>query len=227
VTGVSGTDEEVDRTVRTMKGYRRWVTLLAVAGLAVAACGGSGGSTAADDKPDKIQGLQYEPQPDVSTLSLPDVADGGTELPMRADPGKLLVVFFGYTHCPDICPGTMAGVRLARNKLGPDKDKVQVAFGTVDPGRDTDEVLVDYVQNFFADGHALRTEDAARLKQVADAFGVQYEVVTNAQGETEVGHSALAFVVDDQGRIVDAWPFGFDEKAMADDMRLLLDREQA
>lgn len=214
-------------TLGTMKGTWRWVTPAVVALLALSACGGSGSGKSAGKPATKIQGLQYDPQPDVSTLSLPDVANGGTELPMKAPPGELLVVFFGYTNCPDICPGTMAGVRLARNKLGTDAPKVQVAFGTVDPNRDTDQVLTDYVHNFFEDGHALRTEDAALLKQVADGFGVQYEVTTNAKGETEVGHTALAFVVDDTGHIVDAWPFGFDEKAMTDDMRILLKTEQA
>jgi protein SCO1/2 len=213
--------------VHTTKRTWRWVALAAMAVLVVVACGSSGGSSAADKKPTKIQGLQYHPQPDVSTLALPDVANGGARLPMKAPPGQLLVVFFGYTNCPDICPGTMAGLRLARHKLGTDASKVQVAFATVDPNRDTDQVLVDYVHNFFEDGHALRTEDPALLKTVADAFGVQYEVATNAKGQTDVGHTALAFAVDDQGHIVDAWPSGFDEKAIADDMRILLGTNRA
>jgi protein SCO1/2 len=206
---------------------RTWRVAVATVVAALFAVGcGSGGGSSAGDAPKKVQGITYDPAPQVGTLSLPDVTNGGREFPFVADPGKLLVVFFGYTHCPDICPGTMAGVRLARDKLGEDADRVQVAFGTVDPNRDTDAVVGEYVENFFADGHALRTEDAARLKEVADAFGVQYEVVTDAAGKTEVGHSALSFVVDDQGRVVAAWPFGFEEKAMTEDMKLLLAREQ-
>jgi cytochrome oxidase Cu insertion factor (SCO1/SenC/PrrC family) len=206
----------------------RWTVLSTVVVLVLAACGSSGGSSAAkDEAPTELQGMVSDPAPDVSTLSLPDVANGGVEFPMKAPPGELLVVFFGYTNCPDICPGTMAGLRIARHKLGKDAAKVNIAFATVDPTRDTDQVLVDYIEHFFDDFHALRTEDPTQLQTVADGFGVQYEIATNAEGETEVGHTALAFAVDDQGHIVDAWPFGFDEAAITNDMKILLGTDRA
>ncbi|MGZ4677186.1 MAG: SCO family protein [Acidimicrobiia bacterium] len=201
------------------------LTLGLVAALAatLTACG----SSTPKAKPATIKGMQRTPVPNVGALSLPDVAHGGTGLPLKAQPGGLLLMYFGYTNCPDICPGTLAGLRLAIHKLGASGKRVQVAMATVDPTRDTAEVLTSYLAHFFKDAHALRTDDAAELKTVADAFGVQFEIATNAKGEEEVGHSALSFAIDDQGRLVDTWPYGFDEKDIASDMRLLLAREKA
>ena len=146
----------------------------------------------------------------------------GQDLPFRAQPGQLLLVYFGYTSCPDICPGTLAGLKLALHKIGPDAGKVQVAMATVDPDRDTGAVLTDYLSHFFKTSHALRTDDPNQLKTVADAFGVQYEVAKNADGEVEVGHTSLVFAVDENGKIIDAWPFGMSEKMIASDLELLL-----
>ena len=217
------------RTMKTMqRARRRWAVMATVVVLVASACGSSGGSEATKrPAPTELRGMVSDPPPDVGTLEMPDVSNGGVAFPMKAQPGELLVVFFGYTKCPDICPGTMAGLRLARRKLGTDAAKVEVAFATVDPGRDTDQVMIDYLGHFFDDAHALRTEDPALLQTVADGFGVRYEIATNAKGEVEVGHTALAFAVDDQGHVVDAWPFGFDEGAITDDMRILLGTDRA
>jgi cytochrome oxidase Cu insertion factor (SCO1/SenC/PrrC family) len=193
-----------------------------------AACGSSSGSKSArTEHPTQLQGFVKTPKPQVGTLSLPDVSNGDQPFPFKAPPGQLLLVYFGYTSCPDICPGTLAGVKLALRRLGTDADKVTFAMATVDPERDTGPVLVDYLGRFFKQkpAQALRTDDAAALQTVADGFGVQYEVQKNAAGKIEVGHTALVFAVDDQGRIVDAWPFGMDDHAITDDLRILLSRE--
>ena len=192
----------------------------------VVGCGSSSASKSAP--PAKLKGMVSTPAPEVGTLSLPDVNHGGTPLAMRAAPGGLLLMYFGYTNCPDICPGTLAGLRLAIHKLGAaDATKVQMAMATVDPNRDTDAVLTEYLKHFFKDAHALRSTDPAQLTAVTDGFGVQYEVATDDQGQTEVGHTALSFAIDDQGRVVDAWPFGMDEKTIAADMKILLARAAA
>ncbi len=208
-----------------MAGVRRSHRLGALAVvllLALTACGSSSGSAA--KKPastTKLQGLQQTPAPDVSTLALPDVTTG-QDLPFKAQPGQLLLVYFGYTSCPDICPGTLAGIKLALHKIGPDASKVAVAMATVDPERDTGPVLTDYLSHFFKTSHALRTDDPTLLKTVADGFGVQYEVAKNAKGEEEVGHSSLVFAVDENGKIIDAWPFGMSETVIASDLEILL-----
>lgn len=192
------------------------------------ACGsGSGSKSAKTQHPTQLQGLVKTPAPQVGTLSLPNASNSGQEFPFKAPPGQLLLVYFGYTSCPDICPGTLAGLKLAIRRLGTDADKVTVAMATVDPERDTGPVLVDYLGRFFKQkpAQALRTDDPARLQTVADGFGVQYEVKKDPNGKVEVGHTALVFAVDDQGRIVDAWPFGMDDHAISDDLRILLNRE--
>ena len=206
---------------------RRAIGLTVVGALALGATAcGSSSPKSADRKATTIKGGQQTPPPQVGAFSLPDVSAGGADFPMKAAPGQLLVMYFGYTNCPDICPGTLAGLRLALHKLGTNADRVQVAMATVDPTRDTGDVLTSYLGHFFKKNfHALRTDDTNLLEQVTGAFGVQYEVAVNAKGEEEVGHSALSFAVDDQGRVVDTWPYGFSEKDIASDMRLLLTRE--
>lgn len=204
-----------------------WAVAFVAAAALAAGCGSSSTGTKSAP-PAELKGVVRTPAPSVGTLSLPDVNHGGTPLAMRAAPGGLLVVYFGYTNCPDICPGTLAGLRLARHKLGAaDAERVQVAMATVDPERDTDAVLTEYLGHFFDDAHALRTTDPAQLEAVAGAFGVKYEIAKDDQDQTEVGHTALSFAVDDQGRVVDAWPFGMDEKTIANDMRILLARSAA
>jgi cytochrome oxidase Cu insertion factor (SCO1/SenC/PrrC family) len=212
----------------SMPGVRRQVlglVLVGTLGIGAVACGSSSPKSV-KAKATTLKGGQQTPPPQVGQYALPDASAGGAALPMKAQPGGLLVVYFGYTNCPDICPGTLAGIRLALHKIGAQADKVQVAMVTVDPTRDTGAVLTEYLGHFFkANAHALRTEDPGLLQQVAGAFGVQYEIARNAKGEEEVGHSSLSFAVDDQGRIVDAWPYGFSEKDIASDMKLLLSRE--
>jgi protein SCO1/2 len=192
------------------------------------ACSGSGSTPAAEKKnPTQLQGLVRVPAPQVGSLSLPNASNGNQDFVFKAPKGQIVLAYFGYTSCPDICPGTLAGLKLALRRLGKDTDKVTVAMATVDPERDTGPVLVDYLANFFKQkpAQALRTDDPTRLQTVADGFGVQYDVKKGADGKVEVGHTALVFAVDDQGRVVDAWPFGMDDHAITDDLRILLSRE--
>jgi len=197
------------------------LALLTVA-VAVAACGGGSTSTARTART-TLNGAQRDPLPQVAAFTLPDASNGNAEFRMRARPGGLLLVYFGYTNCPDVCPGTLAGLKLARHRLpAADAAEVQVAMVTVDPTRDTGPVLSDYLRRFFTDAHALVTEDQNRLSTLAEAFGVQYDVQTDAKGNEQVGHSSLSFAVDDRGRIVDSWPYGFAVSKIAADIELLL-----
>lgn len=198
---------------------RTWLTAITVASaLAVGACGD-------DERP--LAGVLREPALDVATVTMPAAADG-QDVPMRAEPGGLLVVSFGYTFCPDICPTTLSDLSIAVDDL-PDElaDRVQVAFATVDPERDTPEVVQGYLGSFFPDGIALRTEDETVLAAAAEAFGVQYEVADHEPGERdyEVAHTAVTYVVDDTGRVVVEWPFGMTPDDMAADLTTLLEKE--
>lgn len=194
-----------------------------LAGLTAGACG--------DDGPDELAGAVRTPALDVADVSLPSAGDGAGEEPlaMQAPPDELYLVYFGYTSCPDVCPTTMSDISVALGDLPDDlADRVTVAMATVDPERDTGEVVAGYLDHFFDRSVALRTTDPDALARATDAFGVQWEVEEHAPGETyDVAHSAVTYVVDDTGTVVVEWPFGFDSEAMTSDLRILLEEEHA
>lgn len=194
----------------------RVVTMLAlVIGLTATACG--------SPEPAELSGFVRSPLPVVAGVSLPDAGRGGEPLTMAAADDEVLVVYFGYTSCPDVCPTTMADLRSALGKLDPaDARRVDVAMATIDPGRDTDEVITAYVHAFFPEGHGLRTTDDEALRAAADAFGASYTVTTNGAGAVEVSHTGHLYAVDDEGRIQVTWPFGTKSDELAADLRILL-----
>jgi len=136
--------------------------------------------------------------------------------------GKAVVVFFGFTHCPDICPTTLADMAGVMKKLGGEAAKVQVLFVTVDPERDTREVLAQYVPAFDARFLGLYGDAEATLR-TAKEFRVFFAKNKGvAPGAYTMDHSAQSFVYDPQGRlrlIVRPERIGQD---LADDLRTLL-----
>lgn len=203
----------------------RRIATIAASTVLLIACGGTDDLTAADGGDGgELAGYVREPAPEVGEFELPDLSNGGEPFALRAEPGELLVVYFGYTNCPDFCPTTLSDVRLARRELD-DPSKIDVAMITIDPDRDL-PILAEYIGGFFPDdGHALGTADASLLARVAAPFGTSYDVATNADGEIEVGHRTDLYAVDDQGRLALTWPFGVTKDALADDFRQLLDGE--
>jgi protein SCO1/2 len=115
--------------------------------------------------------------------------------------GKLVVLNFGFTHCPDICPTTLADIAAAIKSLGPDGARVQVLFVTVDPERDTPELLAKYVPSFHPDFLGL-WGDAAATARAAKEFKIFYEKrAGGAPGAYTVDHSAQSYVLDAEGRL--------------------------
>jgi protein SCO1/2 len=194
-----------------VKGRR--ASAVAALALVLAACGG--------DEARELVGFTLEPAPQVDAIALPDVSRGGEPFELRARPGGLLVVYFGYTNCPDVCPTTMSELRTALRKLGDEADRVDVAMVTIDPDRDT-AVLADYVSSFIEGGHALATDVDDDLRAVAGPFGVSYIVEANAAGEIEVSHSPQLYVVDDAGRLALIWQFPVAADDLAGDLEQLL-----
>jgi protein SCO1 len=188
--------------------------------LALAACGGGGGGH-------QLVGLTRDPEPQVDATPLPDLSAGDKPFQLRAPKDGLLVVYFGYTNCPDVCPTTLSDLKIALADLGPDAKRVETAMITIDPTRDL-PVLTGYVQSFVAGAHALGTDDDATLQAVAGPFGVSYEVRTGPDGQVEVAHSSYLFAVDDRGKLVITWPVSADaetntsSKDLTADMRVLL-----
>jgi protein SCO1 len=115
--------------------------------------------------------------------------------------GKIVIVFFGYIHCPDVCPTTLADLKVARDQLGEDGRRVQVVFISVDPERDKQELLASYVPAFDPSFVGLYGDVAATAK-VAKEFKVFYQ---KAPGKTPdsytVDHTAGSYVFDPQGRL--------------------------
>ncbi len=162
-----------------------------------------------------ITGAEYARE-----LALPDTS--GKPRTLADFKGKVTVVFFGYTQCPDVCPTTLAEIADVKQKLGPDGAKVQSVFVSVDPERDTPEVLGAYVANFGRDFVALRGTPE-QTKEAAKAFKVFFaKVPGKSEGSYTMDHTAGSFVFDPQGRVRLFVRYGGGADAMAHDIRLLL-----
>jgi protein SCO1/2 len=166
-----------------------------------------------------------EPPLEVGDVTTWEVDAGGaeTEFRFRAPDDGLLLVAFGYTHCPDVCPTTLSDFRTAVRELGDDADRVEVAFYTVDPQRDTPEILNAYLGSFFPGGHPLRS-DGKVLRAAEDAFSVTSKRRVDRDSNILVTHTARSFVVDEDGVVLVEWAFGAGSQVMAEDLRILLDR---
>jgi protein SCO1 len=115
--------------------------------------------------------------------------------------GKVVVVFFGFTRCPDVCPTTMAEMKDVLAKLGPDADKVQVLFVTLDPERDTQQVLAQYVPAFDPRFLGLYGDSSTTLK-TAKEFKVFFEKRPGATPDSySIDHTAASYVFDPRGRL--------------------------
>ena len=211
---------------------RRALLVIGVIAAAVlAGCGGSGhhhagaatGISTSSGPASPYAGMVPPAPLDVGALSLPDAADDGRPLALHAAPGGLLLVFFGFTHCEDVCPLTMAELRSAVAALpAADRPRIRVAFVTVDPKRDTAAVLTGYVRGFFPSGAALRSEDDAALRAVATAFSAAYDVRRGDGGDVEVLHTDFVYAVDADGRVVVQWPYGTPTADITADLGAIL-----
>jgi protein SCO1/2 len=189
------------------------IARLAATLLALAACG---------SEPHEFTGYRSEPAPQVGGTALPDLAHDGADFALRAQPDDLLLVYFGYTNCPDACPATLGDTAIAEQQIELDSpgaaERIDVAMITVDPHRDL-PVMADYVAAFHADGHALGTDDPAALRATAEAFGASYEV-----DGADVGHSTHLYAVDDTGTVVMTWVWPTELPALTADLRELLEQ---
>jgi protein SCO1/2 len=115
--------------------------------------------------------------------------------------GKPFLVFFGFTHCPDVCPTTLFDVSEVLRKLGPEADRVGALFISVDPARDTPAKLKDYLSSFDPHLKGL-TGDEAAITAVAKAYRVYYKKVPLDGGEYTMDHTALVYLMDKEGHFV-------------------------
>jgi protein SCO1 len=185
--------------------------LLALASLALAGCGAGGPKFEASDVTGASFGHDF-------ALEDPD----GRQRTLADFRGKAVVVFFGYTQCPDVCPATLATLTESMQRLGADADRVQVLFITVDPERDTAALLAQYVPAFDPRFLGLRG-DAAATARTAKEFRIIYEKVPGATpGSYTMDHSAGSYVFDPQGRLRLFVSNGQGPDVFAHDLRELL-----
>jgi protein SCO1/2 len=200
---------------------RGWLAAAAAALLLAAGCDrgpgadGRAGGTRPAFKGVDITGADYGRE-----LSLTD-ADGRRRT-LADFEGKVTVLFFGYTQCPDVCPSTMAELAEVKRSLGADGERVQGVFVTIDPERDTAELLKAYVGNFDPGFVALRG-NADETKKAAREFKVFYaKVPGTTEGSYTMDHTAGSYVIDAKGRLRLFTRYGSGAQALADDLRLLL-----
>ena len=132
--------------------------------------------------------------------------------------GKPYLIFFGFTHCPDVCPTALFDISEVLRNLGPDADKTTALFISVDPERDTPAALKDYLSSFDPHVRGL-TGDADALAAVFKAFRVYYKKVPLEGGDYTMDHTALVYLMDKDGRFVAPFSLKRPAEAAASDLR--------
>ncbi|MEK7345488.1 MAG: SCO family protein [Pseudomonadota bacterium] len=193
--------------------FSRWALALGMAGTVVglAGCG--------NDKP-AFRGVDITGADYAQGWTLSD--QDGQSRTLKDFAGKVVVVFFGYTQCPDVCPTALQEMAQAKQLLGADGTQLQSIFITVDPARDTPELLKAYMANFGPDFVALRPTPE-QLPQVTKDFKIYYKKV---EGKTPTSytmdHSAGSFTFDPQGRVRLYNRHASGAAALAEDAKILL-----
>lgn len=136
--------------------------------------------------------------------------------------GKVVAIFFGYTHCPDVCPTTLSDFSAALKLLGPQAEQVQVIFVTVDPKRDTPDLLKRFVPAFDPGFLGMYTDEAALAKLAKEYKLVYQKTSIKAADDYLIDHSAGSYVYDAHGRLRLLVPYGSAPDAIAHDLKNLL-----
>ncbi len=189
--------------------------VLVAAALALGACDRPGGGARATFNAVDVTGVKMG-----EDFRLPD--HEGRERSLADFRGKVVVLNFGYTQCPDVCPTTLGDLAKAVRSLGPEGERVQVLFMTVDPKRDTQPLLKEYVPAFHPSFIGLRG-DAAQTAKVTKDFHIYAQERPGKTPETyTVDHSAQSLVFDPKGRLRLVIGYGMEPDKIAQDLRILL-----
>lgn len=147
-------------------------------------------------------------------------ASDGTAVTAEDYRGRAVMLYFGYTHCPDVCPATLANLSDVLHRLGPEAEKVRVLFVTVDPDRDTLFLLKPYAQSFAPQMDGLRGTKN-QLADLARRYRVAYSVETSPK--YEVMHTSAVFIFDEKGRARLVTLDTNDTAGLAEDVKRILD----
>lgn len=164
-------------------------------------------------------GYVYEKE--VPDFTLTD--QNGSKVSLSDFEDKLVFIFFGYAHCPDICPVTLSALNGAVRELGDEQGEVQVLFVTIDPERDDQEALKDYVP-YFNESFIGLTGTPEEIKEVADSFGVYYvKEETGSEDGYFMGHTSSVYLLDKNGKIIMRYPQSKMEPGqIAEDLKSIL-----
>ena len=192
--------------------FSRRTLLLAASVLALTACEKPAQSFNAID----ITGADY-----ATGFSLTD--HNGQARTLADFKGKVVVIFFGFTQCPDVCPTSMSELAQARQMLGADGDRLQGLFVSIDPERDTPDIMKQYMSSFDPTFLALFAKPD-ELPEVAKSFKVYYKKVVGSQPDTyTMDHSAGSYIYDPNGKIRLYSRYGSGAQSLPDDVKKLLD----
>jgi protein SCO1/2 len=173
-------------------------------------------------RPYSFHGMVMQSPMQATDFTLP--SQNGQPVSLQDFEGKIVLLYFGYTTCPDVCPTTLADIHVAREALGKRADEVQVIMITVDPERDTQEVMADYMSHFDSSFIGL-TGTPEQIAQVATYYGIFYE---KQEGDSALGylvdHTATVMVIDREGYLRVVFPFGTAAQDIASDLKYLLSR---
>ncbi len=169
------------------------------------------------------QGSLIDPPVEAADFTLTE--QDGSGFTLSEQQGKVVLIFFGYANCPDVCPTTLADFKRVHEALGDQADDVKFVFITVDPERDTPEIIANYVSAFNTDFVGLSGTEA-ELQPVWDAY---YVVRNKIESDSALGylmeHSARVMVIDRQGNLRMTFPFGMAPEAITEDVQHLLAEE--
>ncbi len=192
-----------------------WVGLVSLALIVLA-----GLATILLKRPPQFRGTTYDPLIPAPEIALRK-ADGG-EYRLSDQKGKVIVLYFGYTYCPDICPTTLAALKQVRTGLGSEADKVEVVFVTVDPARDTPAAIQRYAAQFDPSFIGLSGSEAD-LQPIWTAYGIFRELEPkDASGNYAVSHTARLLVIDRQGNLHVSYPYGEQWQDILSDIEILI-----
>jgi protein SCO1/2 len=174
-------------------------------------------------KPYTFQGSLIDPPVEAPQFELSDV--NGQRFRLSELEGQVVIMFFGYTSCPDVCPVTLTDFLRIRSKLGDQGEEVGFVFVTVDPDRDTPERMKKYLTNFDPTIIGL-TGERTELESVWSSYGVyEAKVDGGSEGNYLVDHSSRIYVIDADGNLLLTYLFGTEYQVIAEDVRHLVSRQ--
>lgn len=167
-----------------------------------------------------FNGVELIPPEPAPALQLPTAQGDTFDMQEQAD--HVVLVFFGFTHCPDVCPTTLSDWSRARAALGSDAEKVRWVFVSVDPERDTPEVADEYAKRFDPSfvGLSADTESIARIQKAFNITAWREPAIDDSP--YSIAHSSQTFLVDRKGQLRLLYPFGFTSQELTEDLQRLV-----